>query len=100
MAGMRFQFSILTMLVCTAVLAVVCTVTAKVEITEQIAYPQNTLRGKFRMKEIITRQPTMPEVAWRMAWAGPLAVSVALCLLWTSPRIAKRIKRSGGDVYG
>jgi hypothetical protein len=86
MRGTRFQFSILTMLVCTAALAVAIAacVSLPVRFTGDIVLSPTvtvTIAGEA------AKSPNPAEVALRMAWAGPLAVFVSLCLLWASRRI-------------
>src|SRR4051794_11267828 len=92
---MRFQFSILTMLVCTAALAVVSCWAVKTDVLATmhfISSPANIYEGHW---EPICRQPRGDEIAWRLAWAGPLAVFASLYLLRLSQRVVKRVKRSG-----
>jgi hypothetical protein len=84
MPGTRFQFSILTMLVCTAALAVATaacvSAPVRVKFMTDYAFPMGTTYDDLLLP------PTGSEAVVRMAWAGPLAVFVALCLLWASRR--------------
>jgi hypothetical protein len=94
-AGMRFQFSLLTMLVCTAALALVSAVSVKLDVRDVTVIKMTRFGSAWAIDEspdyTVTKEsshpPTGTEIAWRMAWAGPLAVFVSLCLLWASRRI-------------
>ena len=90
---MRFQFSILTMLVCTAALAAAFAACISIAIREPTYIFQSVTVGGVYQGGGLTewkRQPSGSEIAWRMAWAGPLAVFISLCLLWASRRFFMR----------
>jgi hypothetical protein len=93
MRGMKFRFSLSTLLICLTVLAVVCIACAKIDVVER-GYPPNSLRGRFRVSNKTTatfvRKPTTAEAAWRMAWSGPVAVSATVASLWLIRRIRAR----------
>src|SRR5262245_24285838 len=95
---MRFQFSILTILVCTAALAVATAACVSVPVrAEQL----DVLPGRtYRMIDVELR-PRLPDIAERMLWAGPLAIAVGVGGVWVgrhvtnfSPTVASR-HRSG-----
>ena len=94
---MRFQFSILTMLVCTAVLAVVCAAAARIDVSDRIPMSPPSFGFSSHHEGIleISRPATASDIALRLAWAGPMALLVSLCLLWASRRIAKRFFMRG-----
>ncbi len=89
MASMRFQFSILTMLVCTAAMAVAMTLCLSTPIRGKLIV-RDRVAGQIVYEEYQRRPPTNEIILLRMTWAGPLAVFVALCLLWMLRRITKR----------
>src|SRR4051794_35694139 len=99
MRGMRFQFSILTMLVCTAALACVIAVCVREPVWEVVDLQDGQpISGPYinPYQVIYTLYPpAVKDIARRLAWAGPLAVFASLWLLWASRRIVKREKRSG-----
>ena len=89
MRGMKFQFSLATLLICMTVLAVVCAICVKVDVVEQVAPQPGTLRAKFKnAMQTVVRHPTAPEVAWRMAMWGTPAIAATLAVLW----IVRRVK--------
>jgi hypothetical protein len=86
MIALRFQFSILTMLVCTAALAIALAVSKAVPMSGPLVVRDNV--GGVIVNEVYaTRPASNPVLLMRMAWAGPLAVVASLCLLWASRRI-------------
>ena len=87
---MRFQFSILTMLICTAVLAAVCAVSVKLSVVEVRRTPV-TVGGAIGGpgvatgavdEEEIKRPPIASEIIGRMIYWGLPAVAATLFLLW------------------
>jgi hypothetical protein len=100
MLGMRFQFSILTMLVCTAALAGVTAACVSIPMPDEFGVILNQDMTVGPGGELIFsggyasvgEPPTGEQIIWRMAWAGPLAVLVSLCLLRASRWIVKRFK--------
>ena len=91
--GMRFQFSILTLLICTAVLAVVCAVSVSLDVHYDAYVPYHPhpdfVGGGFEEPEI-NRPPTGPEVIWRLIYWGLPAVAVTLFLLWLARRLIQQ----------
>jgi hypothetical protein len=85
---MRLQFSILTMLVCTAALAVATAICIAVPVHWHFEGPTQT--GAYMLGDAWVH-PTAGDLGLRMAWAGPLAVMISLCLLRASPRLLKRL---------
>jgi hypothetical protein len=90
MPSMRFQFSILTMVVCTAAIALAtCWAMSDTEFDYMhfVSSPTNIYEGQWQS---VWRKPTGEEIAWRLAWAWPLATFIALRLLSASRQIVKR----------
>jgi hypothetical protein len=81
MPSMRFQFSILTMLVRTVALAVATALCVSAPVHWQGCVTIDNMNNDVYLV------PSAREISWRLASAGPLAVLVSLCLLWASRRI-------------
>src|SRR3954471_6946433 len=83
---MRFQFSILTMLACTAAMAVVVAASLRIPVYEfeySISDGITHTGGEPHLIAVYRiREPGAVDLLWRLAWAGPLAVFISLCLLW------------------
>ena len=88
---MKLQFSLATLLVCMTVLAIVCTVCAKINVVEQVEPELGTLRFRLRNAVVtVVRQPTASEAAWRVALWGPPAVVGTLAIFWAIRRLKSR----------
>jgi hypothetical protein len=81
MRGMKFRFSILTMLVCTATLAVAFAACFWINVPEwtEVTHPAPDTTHETTYLE---HSPRISEVTWRMAWAGPLSIGLALGAVW------------------
>jgi hypothetical protein len=81
---MRFRFSLATLLICTAVLAVVIAVCVAVPVDERVTGPA-TIEGSSKIYRAIVgpppRSPTGAEVAMRLAWSAPLAILLTLAAI-------------------
>ncbi len=94
---MKLQFSLATLLVCLTVLAVVCGVAAVLPVYF------TTRVTNFSVPEAPTmttdsRSPSATDIAWRLAWAGPIAIAATLATLWTIRRLKSR--RENGPPVG
>jgi hypothetical protein len=81
---MRFQFSLATLLICTTVLAVVCTVAASMPVYEKTlgtfisVMDQDGRRAREELSLLESHPPTGRNIAWRLAWSAPLAIAATL----------------------
>jgi hypothetical protein len=102
LGGMKLQFSLATLLVCTTVLAVVCAAAVSVPVHETEIRPVLHLYlvpGPHPTDMIEThRPPTASEIATRLAWAGPLSIAATLVALLFIRRLKSR--RENGPPVG
>jgi hypothetical protein len=80
---MRFQFSVLTMLVCTAALAVTIAACVSLQVRTGDVLITDIMGLTYEPK----RLPSGSEIALRMAWAAPLAIAATLTVLWTARKL-------------
>jgi hypothetical protein len=87
---MKLQFSLATLLVCTAAIAVASYLSVRIEVLETmhfISSATNIYEGHW---EPIYRKPMAYEITWRMAWSSPLVVAATLGVLWAVRRLNRR----------
>jgi hypothetical protein len=80
MRGMKFQFSLATILICTAVLAMVSCTATKAWVYETIPITPTSPFSPSTFDNV--RKPTNSEIALRIVWAAPLAIAATLLVLW------------------
>ncbi len=87
---MKLQFSLATLLVCMTALAVASYLSVRLEVLETMHFISSDTSVYEGHWEPIYRKPMAREIAWRMAWAGPLAIAATLSLLWAIRRLKSR----------
>jgi hypothetical protein len=92
---MKPRFSISTLLICMAVLAVVCAICARIKVDDRGPAQQGTMRAKFNAPVKIRREPTLYEALERMVWSAPLAVATTVMLLSLSRKLKRRRQLRG-----
>jgi hypothetical protein len=107
MPGMKLQFSLATLLVCTAVMGLVCAA-CMIAPVQDVEITHAELQGPFTLEkdnlreltnvggdawEIVAgieRRPYLGEIALRLAWAVPTAVAFIIALPWLARRLKSR----------
>ena len=93
MRGMKLQFSLATLLVCTTVLEVVAGLCASVKVRQDAVISVNHVGQTAFYDEVspeIIRLPNETEFARRLAWAAPLSIAGTLAVLWVVSRLKSR----------
>jgi hypothetical protein len=91
---MKFQFSLTTLLVFTAIIGAVCAAAAAVPVAdiEQVQRHVEDANASWMPFDLnysieISRPPTCQDVIRRVALFGPLAIALALAALWVLRRL-------------
>jgi len=97
---MQLNFSFKSLLVCVAAVAAACAISAEIPVRTTQIYLEPGLFGGLPAGEVreVFGPPTPADFAWRVAWAGPLAMALSLVALWTVRRfkaVSKPSRRSG-----
>ena len=82
---MKLQFSLVTLLVCITVLAVLAGVCARIQVHEPASVWDMRLSATDAIKSFhpeYSRSPTTSEIVIRSAIWGPLAIAGTLAVLW------------------
>jgi hypothetical protein len=88
---MKLQFSLATLLICMTVLAVVAAICSRVLITETLLPNPFQTPNPFEPDgPLISRPPTVGEIALRMSLWGPASIVVSLGALWVVRRFRTR----------
>jgi hypothetical protein len=105
---MKLQFSLATLLVCTAIVAVACMICVNVAVHDVEITRRNIVltmldragtQIPYFIDDIIefTRPPTTKELALRLAWVAPLSIAATLVALWA---VRRRNSRRGNGPPG
>ncbi len=101
--AMRFQFSILTMLICTAVIAVVSAVSARLPVAgvreQMLPLPDGMVSGPPMPTIAVNyyRPPTAAEIVSRLFYWGLPAVAVTLALLWFARLVIQQFQKGRAE---
>ncbi len=83
---MKLQFSLATLLVCVTVLAVTFAICKQVPVFIKDPFGPPLTNTDYSQYF----PPSMETIAWRFAWAGPLAIAGTLAVLWAIRRLKSR----------
>jgi hypothetical protein len=99
MPGMRFQFSLATLLVCMTVLGAVAGACLMIDVRLVKHHLAMTPGGsEVEHFELIRSKPNAGQAALRMAWSEPLAIAATLAVLWAIRHLKSR--RENGPPVG
>ena len=88
---MKLQFSLATLLVCTALIAVATTASLRVPVSRIISQHEDSAKPAIIRSIVYEIQaPGAVDVAWRLAWSIPSAILLATTLSWTIRRLKSR----------
>ena len=87
MGGMKLQFSLATMLTCTAAVAITAAVCAVLPVQSE----DLIIMGRVWTAQLHpSRHPNLSEFSWRLAWTVPVAIATTLPALWIVRRFWPR----------